>query len=113
MENHDPGIIFSQQPLEEFEPETTESVAVGNHNSFDSSLHAEFQKGKQPGPLEMEPGSNVDETTEGFIGELCVGSVGNFLFLVGTVSDLLSGRHSGICCHDSRGVRRTLCISWF
>jgi hypothetical protein len=45
MENHEFGAISSEDPLKEFEPETAQSVPVGNHNRFDSALHDEFQKG--------------------------------------------------------------------
>jgi hypothetical protein len=113
MENQDPGVEFSQQPLDEFEPEATESVAIGNHNRLDSSLHTEFQKGTQTGSLEVEPGTDVDEPTDGFGGEFGAGGVGNFCLLIDTVSDLLFGGHSGICCHDSLGVDGTSYICWF
>ena len=106
MENQDPGIVFSQQPLDEFEPEATESVAVGNHNRLDSSLHTELQKGTQTGSLEIEPRTDVDEPTDDCGWEFGAGGVGNFDLLVDTVSDLLLGGHSGICCHDS------LCLNW-
>jgi hypothetical protein len=38
MENHEFGVKFAQEPFDELETETGESVAVRDHNSLDSSL---------------------------------------------------------------------------
>jgi len=100
MENHESGVIFSQQPLDEFESKPAEPITVGNHNRFDSSLHAEFQKGTQPGAFEVESGSNVCEFADVVVGEHGGCSLLELCLLVCSMSELLFGGDTCISCNE-------------
>ena len=82
MENHDFGVIFVQQPLDKFETEPAEAVAVGNHNRLDSSLHTEFQKGTQTLTFEVETGTDVDEFVDISLWKRCACSIVDFPLLI-------------------------------
>mgnify|MGYP007062799328 CR=1 FL=1 len=93
MENHDFGVIFVQQPLDKFETEPAEAVAVGNHNRLDSSLHTEFQKGTQTLTFEVEgklclpvssanPRTDVDEFVDISLWKRCACSIVDFPLLI-------------------------------
>lgn len=61
MENHDPDFMESKHPFEQFEGETAQSVAMGNHNgsSCKKALACELQYGLETSSVEVDAGSDV------------------------------------------------------
>jgi hypothetical protein len=53
------GSKLTEQPLEELESETGESVRMGDHNCFDISFEELFQNGKKSWALVVDSTSNV------------------------------------------------------
>lgn len=91
--------VAFKQPLDELEAEACEAVAVGNHNSADSSVHASLQKGEQALSLEVKPARDVLERLEVLILRFFEDGGGELLergCLVGKGTGLLSRRDAGV-----------------
>jgi hypothetical protein len=52
--NHEAAVGTFEEPLDEFNSEAAEAVAVGNHNLLDHARADSFQKGRKPGTVEVE-----------------------------------------------------------
>ena len=85
VENHELDALPLEEPLDELESESAESVGVGNGNRAYSPLQRSFQNGFKPPAFEVEPAADVSD-------DLCarapVAHVRNLTLEVG----LLTGR---------------------
>jgi hypothetical protein len=95
--NHDFGSEVPEEPLHQFERESTESVSVGNHNFFEFSSAESFQKGEKTSALPIESRADVGNDFVVWVLLTEVRDLPLEVFL------LLFGRDSGIAHSDSLG----------
>lgn len=95
--NHEPRACFAKHGFHEVCGKSTESVSVGNHNLFDSSIVYSFQKGRKAAPLEVEAAPDVADDL--MLWELA----SEIVDLASKVGSLVLGADAGI---DDSGARR-------
>lgn len=73
--NHEAAVGALEEPLDEFEREAAEAVAVGNHNLLDHACADSFQKGRKTGPAEVEARADVGDEVVVWVGGAEVGDL--------------------------------------
>jgi hypothetical protein len=59
VENHEADAGLPQHVLDEIKGDAAKSVAVGNNNLLDASLHRAFQNGRKTAALEVDARRNI------------------------------------------------------
>jgi hypothetical protein len=69
VEDCDADVVEEEDPLKEFEGESTKTVPCGHDNLFDISLHREFQNGCKTFTFPVDAASDVcDDDSSGASG---------------------------------------------